>query len=140
MRLRIPAMSGKIPGYAVELCRHAIELVFEAIHPFVQPRFHPVELCRHAIELVFEAIHPFIQPRVHPVDPFRQHLMTLDNQVQLVLNRFSEGSDMAGDHAIDLCKITFVHTAGVRSLKLAFGGGPQTDVLYKNEISRVFSE
>jgi len=35
--------------------------------------------------------------------------MTLDNQIQLVLNSVNEASDMAGDHAIDLFKGIFVH-------------------------------
>jgi hypothetical protein len=67
------------------------------------------EIHGNRIELVFKAIHSFIDSVFHPVDLFRKHLVAFDYQIKLVLNGISEGTNMAGDHAVDLFKIVFVH-------------------------------
>ena len=40
---------------------------------------------RHDIDLVFKAIHTFVQSRFNPVDLFRKHLETLSNKRELLM-------------------------------------------------------
>jgi len=68
-----------------------------------------ITLGSYGIELSDHAIDPTVKPLFHPVNLFRKHLVAFHNQVKFVLNGISEGANVAGDHALDLFKVIFVH-------------------------------
>jgi hypothetical protein len=67
------------------------------------------QISRNGVQLMLNAFDVMFQIRFYTIDLFGQYLLAFNNQVKLVLNGISEGVDVAGDHALDLSKVIFVH-------------------------------
>jgi len=87
-------------SHSVQLGGHPIELGCGFFGPgsnCIELGCGNIALCRNDIELVFQTIHPSVQPRLHSVDLFREHLMAFDDKVQFVLEIFGLDSDLMAE-------------------------------------------
>jgi len=87
VRLSVGPVSGKVSG-------HGINLAFDP----VQSHLNPVQ----------SHLNPF-QPVFDPVNLLTQHLMSLDNDIQLVLKIFRHHANMMLKHILDFFKIISFH-------------------------------